>query len=110
MHSDALQSMQTLLFCPSDCLNALYCAFWQVSYDTAHYGFSLTLCGADSWHGLPMRPRRIAGANFSLEPQEVRENHIMRRETRNLRETRRFRQLGVELSDRPTYCRLIAKS
>ena len=27
VHSDALQSMQTLLFCPSDCLNALYCAF-----------------------------------------------------------------------------------
>ena len=27
VYSDALQSMQTLVFCPSYCLNALYCAF-----------------------------------------------------------------------------------
>src|SRR5215217_7793609 len=42
---------------------------------TAQYGFSLTLCGADSRHGISTQSRKIVKPDFSLGPQEVRENH-----------------------------------
>jgi hypothetical protein len=48
-----------------------------------NYAIIVTLCGADSWRGLLMRPRRIVRGDFPLEPQEVTMNHIIERDTTN---------------------------
>jgi hypothetical protein len=43
----------------------------------AHYRFTLTFRGADSWPGILMRSDRIAKLDFRLRSRKVRVNHII---------------------------------
>ena len=49
-------------------------------YRNALYGFIVTLCGADSRHGIETQWSKIASPDFQLGPREVTMNHIIKHE------------------------------